>query len=615
MWCTQLRTMMRAIMLAALLCSIITVAHATNGPGAPLPQPPVRSSVNGSLTTTLHVVVSRISQGPFAFTRRSYEGLPVGPTLRVRRGDTLTIVLDNQLGTEPETAIGQHYTNAMAKNRTGSWWHDRDVYAYPNHTNLHLHGLHVSPNGDADNIFRDAAPQTSLTYRYHIPADHPSGTFWYHPHFHGSSSLQLASGMMGALIVEDDEDDGDGDSDGALAAMEEIVLVLHEVSHSRMPFRAKNIICYFCLDNFIWPSGDRLPLDKKLDAATYPEFKKCGGKRFPNTTKDFMQMTQPLDCTYALVNGVYQPSIAAVAGAMQRWRLVQSNHQSTVRLAIDGACEALVLARDGIYLPAPRNVTGAALTVAAGSRVDFGVRCRAPGTYTVSSLPGGVHNSSAIKGAKVLYEPVLYPRTLATIVVAPAPAASPRARAAAAPLRLPPPFPGRGDAGDVDLLAAPVDRRYRVVYNLTGYGVQKGASPGFIGLMENGGEFSINGKSYTNRTEHCMVLGLVEEWTVVNAANKLDRWLHSFHVHQNSFQIVSQDTGEADQPAVEDLRPGDWRDTVMVPVHGSVTFRVRATNFTGKFPFHCHVTAHQGLGMMQLVEVFADASACPSADD
>ena len=144
--------------------------------------------------------------------------------------------------------------------------------------------------------------------------------------------------------------------------------------------------------------------------------------------------------------------------------------------------------------------------------------------------------------------------------------------------------------------------------------MQKGASPGFIGLMENGGEFSINGKSYTNRTEHCMVLGLVEEWTVVNAANKLDRWLHSFHIHQNSFQIVSQDTGEADQPAVEDLRPGDWRDTVMVPVHGSVTFRVRATNL-GKFPFHCHVTAHQGLGMMQLVEVFADASACPSADD
>lgn len=36
-----------------------------------------------------------------------------------------------------------------------------------------------------------------------IPCDHAGGTFWYHPHHHGSVSLQMGGGAMGVLIVED----------------------------------------------------------------------------------------------------------------------------------------------------------------------------------------------------------------------------------------------------------------------------------------------------------------------------------------------------------------------------------------------------------------------------
>merc|ERR1719230_514897 len=129
-----------------------------------------------------------------------------------------------------------------------------------------------------------------MTYEYEIPKDHPSGTFWYHPHLHGSSALQVASGMVGALIVEDEPGD-----------MDETVLVLHEVSHSNMPFQANNPICYFCIDNFVWPAGDRLDMHRVHDKANFPSFAKCGpglkgGKGWPNTTNDFMQMTQPFDC-------------------------------------------------------------------------------------------------------------------------------------------------------------------------------------------------------------------------------------------------------------------------------------------------------------------------------
>jgi FtsP/CotA-like multicopper oxidase with cupredoxin domain len=554
--------------------------------------------------------------------------MDVGPTLRVKRGDKVRIVLNNTLSNESVTAIGQYYTSHIAKNKTGDWFHDKDVYSFPNHTNLHLHGLHVSPLGDHDNVFRDAAPESSLVYEYEIPATHPTGTFWYHPHFHGSSSLQLASGMMGAFIVEDDPDEVPAHS--ALGRMEEVVIVVHEVAHSNTKPNRENILCYFCFDDFMWPSGDRLPLQKQLDLDRYPEFAKCGGKNFPGTKRDFFQMTQPLDCTYALLNGVYQPDIAVTGppGTMQRWRLVQSSHQSTIRLSVDPLCETLVLARDGIYLDQARNITGLALVVPAGSRVDLGVRCPSPGRYNVTSLKGGLHNSTGIPGAKTLYEPVLWPRLLATIVVVQEKkgdsiVVQEKIGEGDDGEELRPVIIGAdavGDAGAVNflpptrpnLLDAEVARSYKVIYNMTGYGTEKKSwMPHFIGQFLNGGLFSINGKSFTNRTEHCLVRGEVEEWTIVNAASLLDRWMHSFHIHQNSFQIVSQDLGEPGQLIVERLQRGEWRDTVQIPVRGSVTFRINATDFIGKFPFHCHVTAHQGIGMMQLAEVVDTMDKCP----
>jgi len=32
------------------------------------------------------------------------------------------------------------------------------------------------------------------------PTTHPAGTFWYHPHNHGSSAIQVGSGMAGVLL-------------------------------------------------------------------------------------------------------------------------------------------------------------------------------------------------------------------------------------------------------------------------------------------------------------------------------------------------------------------------------------------------------------------------------
>ena len=68
-------------------------------------------------------------------------------------------------------------------------------------TNLHTHGLHVSPEGNGDNVFRMVEPGAARDYEYAIPADHPTGTFWYHPHHHGTVADQMFGGLFGALVV------------------------------------------------------------------------------------------------------------------------------------------------------------------------------------------------------------------------------------------------------------------------------------------------------------------------------------------------------------------------------------------------------------------------------
>jgi FtsP/CotA-like multicopper oxidase with cupredoxin domain len=45
-------------------------------------------------------------------------------------------------------------------------------------------------------------PGTTNLIQVDIPADHPSGTFWYHTHKHGSVTYQFLGGMAGFLIVK-----------------------------------------------------------------------------------------------------------------------------------------------------------------------------------------------------------------------------------------------------------------------------------------------------------------------------------------------------------------------------------------------------------------------------
>jgi len=132
-------------------------------------EPPVVASSGGVLKVSLTPKLSTVSVAGRPATLKAYNGLYIPPTLRVRPGDTIRLRL----------------TNALAEP-----------------TNLHTHGLTVSPRGNSDNVFLRVGPGQTQDYEFQIPANHPRGLFWYHPHPHEFSDEQTRNGMAGAIIVE-----------------------------------------------------------------------------------------------------------------------------------------------------------------------------------------------------------------------------------------------------------------------------------------------------------------------------------------------------------------------------------------------------------------------------
>ncbi|HJZ54526.1 MAG TPA: multicopper oxidase family protein, partial [Gemmataceae bacterium] len=135
----------------------------------PLVDPPFLCSSEGKLAVELEAAPGAFEIAGYHFDGMLYNSAYIPAVWRVRPGDTLTVVLRNRL---------------------------------PEMTNLHFHGMNVSPRGDSDNVFLHVHPGESFTYHVEIPPSHPPGLFWYHPHAHGRTSPQILGGMSGGIVVE-----------------------------------------------------------------------------------------------------------------------------------------------------------------------------------------------------------------------------------------------------------------------------------------------------------------------------------------------------------------------------------------------------------------------------
>jgi FtsP/CotA-like multicopper oxidase with cupredoxin domain len=74
-------------------------------------------------------------------------------------------------------------------------------------SNLHYHGMTVSPRGNSDNVFVHVHPGDEFAYEVRVPAAgrQGPGLFWYHPHAHGVVAKQMLGGMSGGLVVDGSE--------------------------------------------------------------------------------------------------------------------------------------------------------------------------------------------------------------------------------------------------------------------------------------------------------------------------------------------------------------------------------------------------------------------------
>nr|WP_237536691.1 multicopper oxidase domain-containing protein [Streptomyces sp. SID5785] len=113
------------------------------------------------------------------------------------------------------------------------------------------------------------------------------------------------------------------------------------------------------------------------------------------------------------------------------------------------------------------------------------------------------------------------------------------------------------------------------------------------------GQHLINGKAFDpQRVDMRPRRGTTEVWTVRNTDTKFGI-PHSMHVHLEHFEVLDRD-GVPPAPGEAGLK-----DTVTVMPGQSVRFKIKFTDYTGKFMYHCHLLSHMTMGMMGQMDVGA----------
>lgn len=266
-----------AVIALASLCGFVF----TETPVQLLSDPPVLRAKDHTLSLTLHAGTTRDGKDAFYFN-----GQPVAPTLRLSPGDLLKITYINDLPAKLEEPCLIPPCMDM--------------------TNLHFHGLTVSPNSPQDDVLTMIAmPGQSLRYAVQIPKDHSPGLYWYHTHPHGESYQQALDGMSGALVIE-----GIESYYPALAGLPERVLVV----------RGRSIVHD--------PQGGNLMQRVGLSSAV------CGGEA---------EAPEEVFTT----NGSLRPQIEIAPGERQFWRVVNASADRYLDLEVEGQAFEIV-AMDGM---------------------------------------------------------------------------------------------------------------------------------------------------------------------------------------------------------------------------------------------------------------------------
>lgn len=562
---------------------------------------------------------------------RSYQGdrvdpaAPfVSPMLDIKPGDTLRIALNNKLPADPTCLTHD----------------DVNVPHCFNGTNLHTHGLWVNPAGNGDNVLIAINPGVSFEYEYNIPSDHPAGTFWYHTHLHGSTALQVSSGMAGALVIRGNRLPAKaangrvtgGDIDTLLQPLpaqsfKERVVVMQQIQ-------------YACRDT----AGNIKTNPDKTYRCDPGDTGMIEGAKGGRTGYDlFSPKAWSASGRYTSLNGRVLPVFKdARAGHIERWRVIHGGVRDTINLEF-------------------RRLKAGAPSLSGLSAADndafIGANCTGEALPQHLVAADGLTLGAVMKTTQTVFQPayrwdalMVFPEAGRYCVIDAA--AQPGANVDGAPpsrqlLGMVQVQPGRPVPRDTtryvesQLIASaqarmPADVRDSVVKDLRN-GLKLGAfvpHPTIEDIEVTGQQtltfsiggtptqFMVDGKPFKpGRVDRELQLHGVDEWTMNS-----DVGSHPFHIHVNPFQVVKvldpkgRDVSGPD--AVDDAEgkvdpqyrglKGVWKDSLWVKNFGgadaaagryTVVVRTRYQRYIGDFVLHCHILDHEDQGMMQMVRM------------
>ncbi len=446
----------------------------------------------------------------------------LGPTFRIRRGQRLRVRFTNGL---PEPSI------------------------------VHWHGLHLSQENDGHP--RLVVPPGG-SYVYEFTVEDRPGTYWYHPHPHNRTGVQVYRGLAGVFLVIDPDDA----SRGLPPAEQDLPLVLQE---------------------------------RILDASGQLVYS-------PNSMLGLLG-----DRTF--VNGLASAPVAVTEGSY-RLRLVNGSNARIYKLAWSDGSPLTVIGTDGGLLASP--LKRPYVMIAPAQRIDlwadFGRSPRGQDVWLESTAystgsgmgmmgggmggggmgmmggggmgmgpgmcGGGMGMGPGMMGA-VAGPPNGTPFRVCRFVV--------RGKGK----RLPPPQA---------LLPIPF-RPQDEVSNLS--------APRSIQLSMMHMQWLLNGRSFGMTevaADERVKIDTTEDWEFHNLGGMM-ALPHPMHLHGGQFQVVARSSTQGFKAHADSVREGlldeGLRDTVLVMPGESVRIRMRFDRHPGLFLYHCHTLEHQDMGMMR----------------
>lgn len=616
----------------------LRAANPAQGPA--FANPPAISGSNGNYA--LNVAMRQATLGTQPVNVMAYidannppsSGAPlVAPTITLTGNglpvQQVSVALTNNLPAEPQPAPPGPVTQPVV---------DDTPHGY-NTINLHTHGLHVDPL--EDNVYIELQPAAngvspacaptranpvwvcngSYTYSYNFgkapvsPTNPtgttkiPAGTYWYHPHKHGSVGVQVASGMAGAFIVK-----GDLDTIPGVAGLTENVMVAQLVEYT-------------------------IPTGSPPQTATVNANYFYNG--YPSGSSANAQLS---------INGLVNPTIAMQYGEIQRWRFINATSEQFFYLNIAATGGTTVpaplmfaIAVDGVPLTnSPQGITvpfqlgtplfqfpmGTAFTFANAVMNEIAVL--APGQrldllVQMPVTPGGGAQTYQLQAVQ-FPPPSSGPastQTIATIQVS---------GTKATPDQLPASSAFNAGALYRPPLAAPSAWPTSPTQKLQ-FGFIYGNTGGVANNTTSQTPFGTSGSPPPTATATAFALPLpTPSAAQLNLKlNAVDYWQvssdptfgfgpHSFHIHINSFVMTKRNGVDISSATI-------WRDTVRIdqppqttsPSPGvavgtgvgtgalspivPVEFVSQQVDYVGDFVLHCHVLQHEDAGMMWSVNI------------